>query len=265
MIRKSWLFSRVPLNAYPGRAHCVLWWFHCSVSICPKGHLNTGEAFVCALKSSGQHCACVGACAPVFVWPQIVVSCEWTWPRRRYQRKDRNREWWFTGCFLHGAFIPPLFPPHHSHVLRPRRARSQPLFTPKQRYWLRCYLPRPWLLTGSLLYQTYSTSNRIFISGGAEALELSAGCRHLYSLRAAINKPILYGLVASVESAATADMLLCSPPRCAHVHNFGLYVSYVNKGVVSHIVPLQARPVLISNKYPADGITAKVCVHRLIQ
>lgn len=43
-------------------------------------------------------------------------------------------------------------------------------------------------------------------------LELSAGRGYLYSLRTAINKPILYGLVSSVESAATADMLLCSPP-----------------------------------------------------
>lgn len=96
--------------------------------------------------------------------------------------------------------------------------------------------------------------------------ELSAGCRHLYSLCAAINKPILYGLVASVESAATANMLLCSPPCLrAHVHNFASYVSYVNKVVVSHIVPLQARSVLISNECPADSINAKVCVHHLIQ
>lgn len=120
-------------------------------------------------------------------------------------------------------------------------------------------------MPGSLFDQIYSTSNRLFISSGAEALELSAGCRHLYSLCAAINKPVLYGLVASVESAATADMLLCSPPHCTHTCIISPhYVSYVNKGVVSHIVPLQARPVLISQKCPADGITTKVCFHHLI-
>lgn len=30
---------------------------------------------------------------------QIVVSCQWTWLRRRYLWNCRKREWWFTGCF----------------------------------------------------------------------------------------------------------------------------------------------------------------------
>lgn len=168
------------------------------------------------MESPGRLCACAGACVPCFC---LTADCCFLWVNMTKKTLSRGR----TGTGSDGLLAtscagpshPPLFPPHHSHVLRPRGARSQPLFTPKQRYCLRYYLSGPWLLPGFLFYQTYSTSNRIFISGGAEALELSAGCRHLYSLRSAINKPILYGLVASVESAATADMLLCSPPRCS--------------------------------------------------
>lgn len=52
------------------------------------------------------------------------------------------------------------------------------------------------------------------------------------------------------------------------MHNLAPYVSYVNKDAVSHIVPLQAHPVLVSNKCPGDSVAVKVhnfFVRRLIR
>lgn len=74
--------------------------------------------------------AWVRACVPVFVWPQIVVSCEWTWLRRRYQGKNRNREWWFTGYFLYEAFIPPPHPLVSTSPLPCLKATTREITTP---------------------------------------------------------------------------------------------------------------------------------------
>lgn len=85
---------------------------------------------------------CVSVRLCVCVPPQIAVSCEWTWLRRRYLGNDRNREWWFTGYFLHKAFFSCF---HLTTPMGPKaKTRSQPLFTLKQRYSLRYYLPKSW-------------------------------------------------------------------------------------------------------------------------
>lgn len=107
------MFSGFPINTHPCRTYCVLRWFHCSVSICPKGHLNMGEAFPCALESSGRHCACVGAC----VRACFCLTADCCFLRVNMTKKTLSGEEQEQGVMVYWLLpVRGLYPPPHPLV-----------------------------------------------------------------------------------------------------------------------------------------------------
>lgn len=164
-VRSEIRFSGKPLDvemvSYSGR--------QCSVLVL-CGHLFMGYVDICLWIRNDRivlcvcvcPCMCVSTC--VCVPQQFVVSCEWTWLRRRYLRKDRNREWWFTCSFLrHVALFPLVSASPLPWVLRPRRDRN-PCLDQKQRYKLQNPIPLRHRCLPTLIYPRVTTLNMVFVT-----------------------------------------------------------------------------------------------------
>lgn len=197
--------------------HCLSWWYYCSVSACRRPFEYRRRICLCTWEFGSVLCVRVWVRACLFVSDHRLL-----FPVSEHDEEDVIRGLTGRGSdsLLATSCTRPLFPPCF-HLTTPMSLSQDerdhnPLFTPKQRYWLILSPPDHDCCPGLSFIKHIQHQIGSLSAVGQRRWSCQQVCGHLYSPCAAINKPILYGPVASVESAATADMLLCSPPRRAH-------------------------------------------------